>query len=618
MAKTVCACYAQGLQRTICKWKGFKPKGKGFWKTSKRTLPQDCTEGLHQSAPRRTHKRWTERLRSATITAEMPATPTPSTQLLQLLPDAVVQTDALWVITYLNPAWYKLTGHPVDAALGRSLLDFVHPDDTGTLRSGMPVFRLRFADSHYRWMRLQLQPESDAANRVISRQGVLIELTEVTEQVLVEVRQRFLRLLETIDGVVWEAERGVGNTFLSPQVERLFGFTVEEWRSDPGFWRSRVHPDDLPAAVAIDDAAYNATRSYAYEMSYRLIAKSGKIVWVRDLCRAVVEAGQPNRMIGLMIDVTQQKNTELELQQSDNRYSLATRGSNDGIWDWDLKTDVLHVSERFREIVGLADTGNLHDGGWRFLQQLIDPDDHERVQAAYRRHLSGNSPNFSVDFRAYHAARRLVWVNWRGVAQFDDGIAVRMAGSLSDLAERGSTYDSLTNLPGRPLFRERLEHAIALHHTAAAGEGTSAQAVATMFAVLLLDLDRFKAVNDTFGHHVGDQLLQQVARRLESCVRAVDLVARMSGDEFNVLLESIDQADATDRARQIAAALAAPYRIGTHTVTSGASIGLVSSQAGLVTIDDYLRAADAAMYRAKSQSLDVCVFSEMEQKETRV
>lgn len=541
----------------------------------------------------------------------MPADSTPSTQLLQLLPDAVVQTDALWVITYLNPAWHKLTGHSVDEALGQSLLGFVHPDDTGTLRSGMPVFRLRFADSNYRWMRLQLQPKSDAANRVISRQGVLIELTEVTEQVLVEVRQRFLRLLETIDGVVWEAELGVGNTFLSPQVESLFGFTVEEWRSDPGFWRARVHPDDLPAALAIDDAAYNATHSYAYEMNYRLIAKSGKVVWVRDLCRVVVEKGRPNRMIGLMIDVTQQKNTELELLQSDNRYSLATRGSNDGIWDWDLQTDVLHVSKRFREIVGLDDSGNLHDDGWRFLQQLIDPDDRERVQAAYRRHLSGNSPNFSVDFRACHGANRLMWVNWRGVAQFEDGIAVRMAGSLSDLAERGSTYDALTNLPGRPLFRDRLEHAIALHQSEASKvDGPLAQGVTTMFAVLLLDLNQFKAVNDTFGHHVGDQLLQQVARRLESCVRPVDLVARISGDEFNVLLESIDQAEATDRARQIAVALAAPYLIGTHTVTSGASVGLVSSRAGLMTTDNYLRAADAAMYQAKSHSLGVCVFSE--------
>ena len=275
-----------------------------------------------------------------------------------------------------------------------------------------------------------------------------------------------------------------------------------------------------------------------------------------------------------------------------------------------VRLSFISCSERFREIVGLADSGSVQDGGWRFLEQLVDPDDRERVQAAYRRHLSGNSSNFSVDFRAYHAARRLVWVNWRGVAQFEDGIAVRMAGSLSDLAERGSTYDALTNLPGRPLFRDRLEHAIALHRNDASNvDGTLAHGVATMFAVLTLDLDRFKAVNDTFGHHVGDQLLQQVARRLESCVRAVDLVARMSGDEFNVLLESIDQADATDRARQIATALAAPYLIGTHTVTSGASIGLVSSQSGLTTIDDYLRAADSAMYQAKSQSLGVCVFS---------
>lgn len=539
----------------------------------------------------------------------MLTTPPPSAKLLQLLPEAVVQTDALWEITYLNPAWHKLTGHPVAAALGRSLLEFVHPDDVGTMRSGMPVFRLRFADADYRWVRLQLHPETDAAERVISRQGVLIEIADVTEQVLVEIRQRFLRLLETIDGVVWEAEIGVGNTFLSPQVERLFGYSVEEWRADPNFWRAHVHPDDLEEALRIDDAAYNATHSHAYEMSYRLIAKSGKVVWVRDLCRAVVEPGRPNRMIGLMIDVTQQKNTELELLRSENRYSLATRGSNDGIWYWDLRTDALHVSGRFHQIVGLGSFDLVHSGGWRFLEQFIDPEDRARVQAAYRRHLAGNSPNFSVDFRAFHGDGRLVWVNWRGLAEFENGVAVRMAGSLSDLAERGSSYDALTNLPGRPLFRDRLAQLIALQQSEAVNDdGRPTRGETTMFAVLLLDLNGFKAVNDTYGHHVGDQLLQQVARRLESCVRSVDLVARMSGDEFNVLLESIDPAEASQRAEQIAAALAAPYVVGEHTVISGASIGLVSSASRLATVDDYLRAADAAMYRAKSQSSGVCVF----------
>ena len=539
----------------------------------------------------------------------MLTTSPPSAKLLQLLPEAVVQTDALWEITYLNPAWHKLTGHPVAAALGRSLLEFVHPDDVGTMRSGMPVFRLRFADADYRWVRLQLHPETDAAERVISRQGVLIEIADVTEQVLVEIRQRFLRLLETIDGVVWEAEIGVGNTFLSPQVERLFGYSVEEWRADPNFWRAHVHPDDLEEALRIDDAAYNATHSHAYEMSYRLIAKSGKVVWVRDLCRAVVEPGRPNRMIGLMIDVTQQKNTELELLRSENRYSLATRGSNDGIWYWDLRTDALHVSGRFHQIVGLGSFDLVHSGGWRFLEQFIDPEDRARVQAAYRRHLAGNSPNFSVDFRAFHGDGRLVWVNWRGLAEFENGVAVRMAGSLSDLAERGSSYDALTNLPGRPLFRDRLAQLIALQQSEAVnGDGRPTRGETTMFAVLLLDLNGFKAVNDCYGHHVGDQLLQQVARRLESCVRSVDLVARMSGDEFNVLLESIDPAEASQRAEQIAVALAAPYVVGEHTVISGASIGLVSSASRLATVDDYLRAADAAMYRAKSQSSGVCVF----------
>ena len=529
-------------------------------------------------------------------------------RLLDLLPEAVVQTDASWRITYLNPAWRALTGHVVADALGRSLLDYVHADDAGTLRSGMPVFRLRRGDGDYRWMRLQMHPECDADGRVLSRQGVLVEVAEVTEQVLVEVRQRFLRLLETIDGVVWEAERGIGNTVLSPQVERLFGFTVEEWRADPGFWRSRVHPDDLEAALVVDDAAYAATHSHAYEMSYRLIHRDGRVVWVRDLCRAVVEPGRPNRMIGLMIDVTAQKTTELELQRSEARYALATRGSNDGIWDWDLRSDALHLSQRFREIVGLQAAGELHPDGWTLLRRIIDPDDHARVRDAYQRHLAGRSPNFSVDFRARHASGRALWVNWRGVAQFEGDVPVRMAGSLSDLAERGSSYDTLTNLPGRPLFRDRVEHALALHREAQARCGDAPVDRAACFAVLLLDLDRFKAVNDAHGHHVGDLLLQAVAQRLESCVRAVDLVARMSGDEFNVLLEDIDHDGAVARADQIARTLAAPYELGPHIVATAASIGLVTSRAALASTDAYLRAADAAMYRAKSAGGGVCVF----------
>jgi diguanylate cyclase (GGDEF)-like protein/PAS domain S-box-containing protein len=531
-------------------------------------------------------------------------------QLLQLLPEVVVQTDALWVVSYLNPAWQKLTGHPLNETLGRSLLDFVHPDDRGTLKSGMPVFRLRFANLDYRWVRLLLQVETDPDDRVLSRQGALIEISEVTEQVLVEIRQRFLRLLETIDGVVWEAERGVGNTFLSPQVEHLFGYTVEEWRADPKFWRTHVHPDDFPAALEIDEAAYSATHSHAYEMNYRLLVKSGDFVWVRDLCRVIVEPGRANRMIGLMIDVSKQKHTELELVQSENRYALAARGSNDGIWDWNLQTDVLHVSHRFQEIVGLSDQQGLQKNGWRFLEQLIDPDDRERVRAVYSKHVSGMTPNFSVDFRAQHTSGRKVWVNWRGIAHFENNLAMRMAGSFSDLAERGSSYDPLTNLPGRPLFRDRLEHAIALQRDAALKtDSPHIRTDNTMFAVLLLDLNQFKSVNDSLGHHAGDELLQQVARRLESSVRSADLVARMSGDEFTVLLESVDLTDASARATQIAAALAAPYQLSTHRVISGASIGVVSSDAGFAATDDYLRAADSAMYQAKTSGLGVHVFN---------
>jgi diguanylate cyclase (GGDEF)-like protein/PAS domain S-box-containing protein len=422
------------------------------------------------------------------------------------------------------------------------------------------------------------------------------KMVDAKHQFVLSGEQRFLRLLETIDGVVWEAEQGVGNTFLSPQVERLFGYTVDEWRADPNFWRTHVHPDDFDAALKIDEAAYNATQSYAYEMNYRFFAKSGAVVYVRDLCRVVVEAGQPTRLIGLMIDVTKQKRTELDLLESETRYALAAQGSNDGIWDWDLRTDLLHVSQRFNEIVGLPLTENLQRNGWQFFEQLIDFDDRERTHLAYQRHVRGETASLSVDFRVRRAQGDLLWVNWRGLAHVENGAAVRMAGSLSDLAQRSSSYDALTNLPGRPLFRDRLAHAISMR-----SEGAR-------FAVLLLDLNGFKAVNDSLGHHEGDALLQRVARRLEANVRQADLVARLGGDEFVVLLESVDLAQATQRANHLAQALSEPYPLDENVVRCSASIGVVASDLPSSSVDDFLRAADNAMYRAKRAGHPTAVF----------
>jgi PAS domain S-box-containing protein len=136
-------------------------------------------------------------------------------------------------------------------------------------------------------------------------------------------------------------------------------------------------------------------------------------------------------MIGLMIDVSTQKNTELELVQSENRYVLAARGSNDGIWDWNLQTDVLHVSQRFNEIVGLNNHENLHSKGWHFLEQLIDPDDRERVQAVYIKHLSGGT-NTEADARCgsigvvLHTLNRALPFVWQGRSVIWQNVAVLM------------------------------------------------------------------------------------------------------------------------------------------------------------------------------------------------
>lgn len=271
------------------------------------------------------------------------------------------------MIIYFNFVWKIFIGNLVDEVLGCFLFDFVYLDDIVVLCVGMLVFWLWWVDVDYCWMCLQFSFIMDVEECVINCQGVLIEFIEIGEQVLMDDCQCFLWLLECIDGVVWEVEFGVGNIFLSLQVECLFGYVVEEWCVDLGFWCVYVYLDDLFDVLVIDEVVYYVIYSYVYEMSYWLIVKFGQVVWVCDFCCVDVELGWFNCMIGLMIDVIWQKYIELELLQLYYCYVLVICGFNDGIWDWNLQIDELYVFECFNEIVGFDQGDILYLYGWNYL-----------------------------------------------------------------------------------------------------------------------------------------------------------------------------------------------------------------------------------------------------------
>lgn len=293
------------------------------------------------------------------------------------------------------------------------------------------------------------------------------------------------------------------------------------------------------------------------------------------------------------------KRSEAALHESEERYALAAQGANDGLWDWNLRTNLIHFSQRWKFMLGReeAEIGSSPEEWFR----LVHPDDIERVKEAIALHLQGAASHFQIEYRMKHQNGTYRWMLSRGLAIRDKkGKPTRMAGSQTDINE-GKVADALTGLPNRLLFMDRLERALK----------RSKKKKNYLFALLFLDLDRFKVVNDSLGHMVGDQLLVGIGRRLERCLRTTDtvsryedkhLLARLGGDEFTILLEEIHGVnDATLVAERLIKEVMCPFNLGGQELFVSTSIGISISTTGYENAADILRDADTAMYRAKTE-----------------
>lgn len=294
----------------------------------------------------------------------------------------------------------------------------------------------------------------------------------------------------------------------------------------------------------------------------------------------------------------EKRQAELALRESKERYELASLGANDGLWDWNLITKETYFSSRWKSMLGCDEheVANTPDEWFN----RIHPDDLEQVKSELTAHLEGRTPHFEHDYRMRHNDGTYRWMLTRGLLVQDaSGKGKRIAGSLTDITKRklaeerllhDAFHDALTNLPNRALFMDRLGRSI-LH---------GRRRPAYLFAVLFMDLDRFKIVNDSLGHAAGDQLLIQVSKRVERCLRPGDTVARLGGDEFAILLDDIKGfSDATRVADRIRLELAVSFYVDGREVFTSASIGIAFSTTGYNRPEEVLRDADTAMYRAK-------------------
>jgi diguanylate cyclase (GGDEF)-like protein/PAS domain S-box-containing protein len=300
----------------------------------------------------------------------------------------------------------------------------------------------------------------------------------------------------------------------------------------------------------------------------------------------------------LVQELEQRRKVEEALRLSEERYALATKGANDGLWDWDLKNNDMFYSDRWKAMLGYApeEIGNSAE---EWLSR-IHPDDVERVRREITSHLAGLSGDFNSTHLVANKNGEYLWALARGLAVRDsNGTPYRMAGSLSDITPHkiateqllyNALHDSLTGLPNRALFLDRLGQAIQR-----AKRNTNYH-----YAIFYLDFDHFKSVNDSLGHSTGDLLLQAASKRLESCLRSIDTLARLGGDEFVILVEDIlDISQAEEVAARVMVELKKPYDLQEHSLFSTASLGIVLGNESYQRPEEVLRDADIAMYQAK-------------------
>ena len=449
----------------------------------------------------------------------------------------------------------------------------------------------------------------------------------------------YSELLERVPAIVYVAEAGeIGRWhYVSPQIEQILGYTAVEWCADAGLWLERLHPDDRDWVVDRECSLAGADPD-GPALEYRMVHRDGRVVWIRDDAVLVHDESGMLRWHGVLSDVSERKQFEAELEQrAAQQAAVALLGEHalEGASTADLMQEAVTSAAQMLaaeisavwELVPADGALVLRAGiGWpaSAFGSLRYPDgagsqagytllsgapvvvedwDAERrfEQPDFRGRRTGAGLSVKIEGRSREAFGVLVVqsMSARRFAPGDVDFLQALANVLADAIERQAiedairdraVHDPLTGLPNRVLFVDRLEHALAR-----LGRQQS------LCAILFLDLDHFKLVNDSLGHHVGDELLAAAAPRLKQALRSSDTVARFGGDEFGILLEDIaSERDAIESAERIAAIFARPFVLSGsgHFVTT--SIGIALARGGELA-DELIRDADAAMYRAKDR-----------------
>ena len=342
--------------------------------------------------------------------------------------------------------------------------------------------------------------------------------------------------------------------------------------------------------------------------------KTRERIWVRETAYAVRDAqGQVVYYEGTVEDITERHLAANALSDSETRWRLALDAAGDGVWDWRVQTGEEFYSDRLLHMFGFKRGELAHSVA--ALDERTHPDDLAQMAVDREAHFSGRTPTYVNEHRVRCKDGSWKWVLSRGMVVSRDaqGQPLRMIGTHTDITQRKHAeeliwhqahIDALTGLPNRRMLRQRLNEALA-----------HARQTESALAVVFMDLDNFKQVNDTLGHHEGDALLVEAAHRIQQHMGRTDTLARMGGDEFTLVLAGLPAgADPVallgPRLDGLLDALQQPYLLGQSEVFVSASMGLAMYPADASQIEDLLRHADQALYAAKGAGRNRwCVFT---------
>lgn len=369
------------------------------------------------------------------------------------------------------------------------------------------------------------------------------------------------------------------------------------WRSSPGWllgpaprggylpFREMVHQEDR--------SHFLRSRMQSEEFVFRVVRTDGEVTWVAARAKPYVGAdGRPERVVAVLQDISDRKRVELELREQREHLQMVHEVAGLHSVEWEIGEDRLIWNDDPEPILGELPAS----GRYPLYTQMVHPDDRELFLARRDGALSGAGPE-TQEFRIIRTDGEIRWLSVR--QRVLDSRAARPGRTriaIQDISEREhlaflAQHDVVTGLPNRSLFQDRLRQGLAR------GCRESRR-----IAVMFLDLDRFKEVNDTFGHDVGDVLLKEVGARLTQCLRKVDTVARLGGDEFTVIIEGFkERAQVTRVAQKILGTLCEPFDVNGKRISISGSIGIALHPDDALTEQDLLRRADEAMYRAKQE-----------------